>query len=780
MIGTIKYGLILIAVLALLPNFPPMLDNIDRVKVVVEFNSAPAELSLLYLKILGYDFEVIDTLNNVMNGAVISIDATQIDGLKDEGMVSNVYDEKFLKTNLDKSVKLINADDITIKDSNGNGLTGKGVRIAVVDTGIDYSHPDLFGFGTGGKVVGGYDFLENDDSPMDTDGHGTLVAGIIAANGQVKGVASNAELVAYRIASEGTYVSTADMIRALDRAVEDEIDVLNISLGLDYVSEEIDSAIEKLVGKGVVVVTAAGNNGESRTIGSPASAPSAISVGASYNNVTMSAVATLKINGDNTEYYIVPMVGSPIPAKPVTGKLVFGKFANFDDFMNVDAKGAIVLAERGGSVLQNINGVEKELPLYFTDKEMNAARNGAVAIIIYNNVPGIYFGTLINENAPPHYSPRIPVVSISMEEGLMLKELLEKDDITVELNLFYNPDVVAPFSSRGPVSPFYLKPTLVAPGAFINSTTLGGSYNVTSGTSFAAPHATGAVALLLQKHPDLNPNEVTSLLATTAKPVNDAYGLLYSFDSAGAGRLDVNAMLKSNIIATPYYAILHLSAGKELSKIIELRSMNGALGKLAVSTDWNEPVPLDVHIENVDEHTAKLIVDAKLPDPITGKYEGKVNVESEQGIISIPVIVYADEAAVDATNKDGRIWLSIDSQENWKFAKVKIKQANNGQSYSVTLTPSNNLLSVPARSVGEYWIEANLITKYGDIKGFSVLYVNDTSTDGLFYDYLNMYGIPIKEALMIGAFLGIASIVVYVWTKRKDSERYTAENLFNL
>jgi minor extracellular serine protease Vpr len=772
MICAYKQALAMLVVSVLLLNFIPSMGS-DQVQVIVEFNSIYTDFNLLYLKILGYDFEVIDKLHNVMHGTIIKITPEQISRLESEGIVSNVYEEKFLKTNLDKSLKLIGADDITTGDSNRRKLTGEGVRVAVVDTGIDYTHQDLLGFGANAKVVDGYDFLERDNAPMDIDGHGTLVAGIIAADGHIKGIAPKAELIAYRIASEGDYVSTVDMIKALDRAVDDEIDVMNISLGLDYVSEEIDNAIQKLISKGVVVVTAAGNNGEIKHIGSPASAPNAISVGASLNNVTISAVSTLKVN-DDQRYNPILMLGSAIPDKPVTGKLVFGKFAKADDLANIDVNGAMVLAERGGPLVE-VDGKKQQEIVYFTDKEMNAAKNGAAALIVYNNMPGIFHGTLINDNAPSGYKPSIPVVSLSMEEGLGLRDLIDNGDVDAELNVFYDPDVVAPFSSRGPVSPFYLKPTLVAPGAFINSTGIRNSYNVTSGTSFAAPHVTGAVALLLQKNPELKPDEVASILATTAKPVSDAYGLPYSFDAAGAGRLDVGAALTTDMIALPYYAIIHLSTDKEVSKNIELESIDGPIGDLKVTTDWDEPIMLDSRIESVNNKTANLIINAKLSEHISGKYEGRVYVESERNKISIPVIVYADEVALNASNKDGRIWLSIGSEESWTFAKVKVINAENKRGYSVTLTPSNNLLSVPARNAGEHWIEADVITSYGDIKGFAVLQVSDVTTDGLFYDYLSIYGIPIKEALMIASFLGITAVVVYTWNRRNGS-KYTTES----
>ncbi|MGH9878386.1 MAG: S8 family serine peptidase, partial [Nitrososphaerales archaeon] len=505
---------------------------------------------------------------------------------------------------------------------------------------------------------------------MDTDGHGTLVAGIIAADGEAKGVAPKAQLYAYRVASEGSYVSTHDMIRALDRAADDQIDVVNISLGLDYVTEEIDRAVENLVAKGVVVVAAAGNNGElGKGIGSPASAQNAITVGASLNNITSSLAATLSIDKARTRYEVVPMMDSEITGEnPLGGRLIFANFARQQDVENLDLNGAIVLAERGGPSIE-IDGKEQTEIVYFSDKEYNVARKGAAALIVYNNMPGMFFGKLIHEQANPDYRPSIPVVSISREEGLKIKEIIERGTVKAQLRVFYEPDIVASFSSRGPVSPFYLKPDLVAPGAFITSTMIGNSYNLTSGTSFAAPHVTGAVALLLQKNPELKPAEIASILATTAEPVRNAYGDPYPFETAGAGRLNVAAALETNVITMPHYVILHVSpSNSEVSKTVEFNAIEGELGEIYIrSLGWNsEQVVVFVSKQKIDDTSPSLVVNAKLYNATAGKYEGRVYMETavnnKPHIISIPVIVYVDEAAVSASNKDGRIWLSLDAQ----------------------------------------------------------------------------------------------------------------------
>jgi subtilisin family serine protease len=162
--------------------------------------------------------------------------------------------------------------------------TGKGIRVGIIDTGIDYRH-EAFGGGSGGNntVCGGYDFVNNDADPMDDNGHGTHVAGIIAGNSHtITGMAIGASLYSYKAldASGGGYMST--VIAAIERAIQDSVKVINLSLGTsagdpdDLLSRAVDRAAEK----GIVVVAAAGNAGEFGTIGSPGAARSALTVGA--------------------------------------------------------------------------------------------------------------------------------------------------------------------------------------------------------------------------------------------------------------------------------------------------------------------------------------------------------------------------------------------------------------------------------------------------------------------------------------------------------------------
>lgn len=168
---------------------------------------------------------------------------------------------------------------------------GEGQVIAILDTGIDYTHPDLGGgFGPDYKVIGGYDFVADDADPMDEHYHGTHVAGIAAADGTMQGMAPKAKLLAYRVLDEYGFGTDATLIAGLEAAVDpdadpstdDGADVINISLGGPGDADDPASrAVDQAVAAGAVVVVAAGNDGSTAwSIGSPGAARDAVTVGA--------------------------------------------------------------------------------------------------------------------------------------------------------------------------------------------------------------------------------------------------------------------------------------------------------------------------------------------------------------------------------------------------------------------------------------------------------------------------------------------------------------------
>ena len=229
------------------------------------------------------------------------------------------------------------------------GMDGTGIKIAVIDTGVDFNHPDLFGWGPDGKVIGGYNFIQPTQLPMDTNGHGTKVAGIIAADGNVLGVAPKAKILAYKVSEDGEGVSSELISGAIQKAIEDKADIINISLGVNRTNSKIDNAVNHALDNGIFVVTAAGNDGPGlETIGSPGKNFKSITVGATYNNLTSSLIATLEI--DEKQYTVIPMVGSSKTDKPITGKIIAGDFGKNSDLENLDVKDSILIVERGSDV----------------------------------------------------------------------------------------------------------------------------------------------------------------------------------------------------------------------------------------------------------------------------------------------------------------------------------------------------------------------------------------------------------------------------------------------
>ena len=279
------------------------------------------------------------------------------------------------------------------------GFTGKGIKIGVIDTGINLSHPDFFNQDETSRFLKGYDFVDNDTVPQDTNGHGTQVTGIIAADGQLKGIAPMAEIFSYRVSSDGESVPSNLIIKAINQAVEDRVDIINISLGVNMTHNKIDEAVNNAINQGIVVVAAAGNSGPDKsTIGSPAKNPNAITVGATYNNRDSSMVSTLEV--EDTQFQVLPMLGTDTISDPISAEIVFGKYSRENDFDGIDVRGKIVLAERGGEAPDEI--------VFFSDKEIFASNNGAKGLIVYNNQPGIFFGELIHEYVSEDYYPTIP------------------------------------------------------------------------------------------------------------------------------------------------------------------------------------------------------------------------------------------------------------------------------------------------------------------------------------------------------------------------------------
>ncbi len=231
---------------------------------------------------------ITNTYERVFAGASVTVPRSAVAQIEHLSYVKRVYVDAAVHALDDASVAKVGADQVWTT----YGTRGRGVVVAVIDTGIDYTHPALGGaIGPNARVIGGFDFVNKDTDPMDDNGHGTHVAGIIGANSdKLNGIAPEVSFLAYKVLSASGSGRDSDVIAAIDRASDpdrngnssDHADVVNMSLGNNGTEDDpVVTAVENAAGTGIVFCIAAGNSGNYYSVGAPAVAPSAIAVGAS-------------------------------------------------------------------------------------------------------------------------------------------------------------------------------------------------------------------------------------------------------------------------------------------------------------------------------------------------------------------------------------------------------------------------------------------------------------------------------------------------------------------
>ncbi|UOE93949.1 S8 family serine peptidase [Alkalihalobacillus sp. LMS39] len=516
------------------PERPPLPTPASEQEavVIVEVSETDIDAVLETIKSTFPKGEIRKTFQTLFTGFSIQLPEKDVERLKTVSGIERVDKVVNYKALIDESVPFIGGGEFRSQlDENGERLTGKGVKVAVIDTGIDYTHPDLKR-----NYKGGFDVVDYDDDPMETkieEGgptvHGTHVAGIIAANGKIKGVAPEADIYAYRALGPGGQGTTEQVIEAIEKAVEDGVDIINLSLGnaVNGPDWPTSVALDKAVELGVVAVTSNGNSGPNMwTVGSPGTSARAISVGASSPPLKM---PYLTIFGEEKEIPLQMMSGSRPWDVTRDFPFVYGELGMEKDLEDVNGK--IVLLKRG--------------ILPFAEKARIAKEAGAEAVVIFNNTDGAFVGAIEGK-------VDIPVAGITKEDGEWLLEQIENEKSPSLRTIYRNEeDLIAPFSSRGPVTQTWdVKPDVVAPGVAIDSTIPHG-YLGLNGTSMSAPHVAGAAALLKQAHPDWTPDQIKAALMNTAKKLEDKEGNRYLPHEQGAGRIQIVEAINAETLVLP-------------------------------------------------------------------------------------------------------------------------------------------------------------------------------------------------------------------------------------
>lgn len=449
---------------------------------------------------------------------------------------------------------------------NSMNLDGTGIKVGIIDSGIDIDHPDLGGNGANGsttfptqRIPYGYDFVGDafnadpssaaynpiptpDLNPDDCGGHGTHVAGIVGANGRVKGVAPNVTLGAYRVFGCAGSTTADIIIEAMEKAYNDGMHIVNMSLGAAFQWPQYPTAqaADRLVEKGVVVVASIGNSGANGlySAGAPGLGKHVIGV-ASYDNLG-SAQQIVNVNDRDIPYNIMTFSGM-VPTSGSSEVVYIGQACNTDPLLDNPA-GKTALAVRGVCP--------------FGEKAANAIAAGAKAVIIQNNTAGALSGILgapLGENA-------VPVVGITQQDGLYIRSQ-ENPQVNWTNRIVISPsptgDRISSFSSYGLSPDLQLKPDLGAPGGSIFSTypMEAGGYATLGGTSMSSPHVAGAAALLLQHNPQIPAMSMRDILQNSAVPKawsgNPGLGYLDMVHRQGAGMIDVASSANATTLITP-------------------------------------------------------------------------------------------------------------------------------------------------------------------------------------------------------------------------------------
>jgi minor extracellular serine protease Vpr len=555
-----------------------------------------------------------------LNGVAVDLNGTPLATIAAAPMVERAAYDVLYHPNLSQSYQIIHARNAW-QAAGGRSVAGTGIKIGDIDTGIDETHPffDPTGFSyppgfpkcdpldsnshredhdckyVSPKVIVAKVFLRHaNQQGVDAQAiqdHGTHTAGIAAGvtgktavvNGvsidDMSGMAPGAWLGNYNVFPGDVLNATSrDILRAVEAAVADGMDVLNLSLGgTARGAEDTDMlaiGLNNATSAGVVVAVAAGNSGPGeRTLESPGRANKVITVGGSTNQHFVGQPFTYPAGGGTT---IGAAVGAfdPLPAQS------FDLFdTQSDGCTSVDpgASGKLAIINRGNCV--------------FSQKVANAKAAGAVAVLVVNNVAG----DPIAMARTAGFDDDIPAVMISKDNGAALRASGATTASAVatfqEFITPANKDIAYGNSSQGPtVVDFTLKPDVASVAVNVLSSITcvgkpvgcpgdGSGWAFFTGTSMATPHIAGGAAVLLQLHPDWSPAQIKSALVNRSDlVVTDAVTGTHKVGPTvqGAGRENLSTAAEATTWLDPASASFgKISATERSSQNITLFNPTG-------------------------------------------------------------------------------------------------------------------------------------------------------------------------------------------------------------
>jgi minor extracellular serine protease Vpr len=581
----------------------------------------------------------------VLNGLTVDLPARRLTALAKLSFVRRIYPSAGYRLTLNESAALTGASALWA----ATGARGDGVKIAVVDDGIDQAHPffasNTYNYppgypkGAAGyttpKVIVARAFPGPGSGrpgrlPLDRRAsfHGTHVAGIAAGNSgtsspgsrshpptaNLTGVAPRAYVGNYRVFNVPTRIghvaNTPEIVAAFEAAVRDGMDVVNFSGGSAETDPPTDALIEatnNVAAAGVVPVISAGNSRDDiglGSVGSPSTAPEAISV-AAVSNVHVFGPALTVQDGR------APSTLRQVPFR------ISAQYRAFNDWERADRTltdvGSIVgtdgrPVERRLCGVTHPNALDSKLPRGSLSGQIAVVFRGGCAIFtkaLRAEAAGAIGMVLVDNRAgEPNSIPlELPIAGgmISDLDGARLRDFLASVGGRASARFNFNPletktgrpGVITSFSSAGPTAFGHrLKPDLAAPGGEILSSTLpefaGALYAPFDGTSMAAPHAAGAAALLVQRHPAWTPRQVKSALVSTAGPAwadtgrtSEASVLL-----AGGGLVNVQAADSPELFTDPSslsFGDLNVNGGaQQRTLLLSISDAGGGAGPWAV------------------------------------------------------------------------------------------------------------------------------------------------------------------------------------------------------